>query len=212
MKNDDLKITIEEFNVDWLAIKNRARGTVGMQDSSKIPTDDWIRKILVAEHSVLRHSLISIKIENIKFYSMGHFVRHNVGVTPFVQTSREDRTNTPRNERKQTDLVNMRLDLNIQSLINISRKRLCFCADNYTRLVWLKIIREVAKFDKNIAWACVNEGIYKGGCPESFNNNCRYCVNFLNNLDNDTLTNIFARYDAFNDFRQNSLDNGGMSL
>ena len=105
----------------------------------------------------------------------------------------------------------MRLDLNIQSLINISRKRLCFCADNYTRLVWLKIIREVAKFDKNIAWACVNEGIYKGGCPESFNNNCRYCINFLKNLDVDTLTNIFARYDAFNDFR-NTLDNGGMSL
>lgn len=80
MKNDDLKITIEEFNVDWLAIKNRARGTVGMQDSSKIPTDDWIRKILIAEHSVLRHSLISIKIENIKFYCMGHCFTNSVAI------------------------------------------------------------------------------------------------------------------------------------
>ena len=41
---------------------------------------------------------------------MAHFARHHVGITPYVETSRSDRTNIPREERKQTDKVSMEMD------------------------------------------------------------------------------------------------------
>ena len=70
----------------------------------------------------------------------------------------------------------MRMDLNIQSLINISRKRLCNQADITTQKLWLLVIKEIAKYDANIAWACVPEGIHTCGCTEGFSN-CNKCTN-----------------------------------
>ena len=199
--NNELKVTVEKFDVDWKEIKNMCRGTVGIEDSQKEPTNEWKRKLLLAEHSPLRHSLITIKIENIPYAMMGHLVRHSVGVTPYVKTSRSDRTGVDRNTRSQMDLVNMRLDLNIQSLINISRKRLCNQADITTRKIWWEVIKEIAKYDKNIAWACVKEGIYKGGCSESFGC-CNSCNDFLNTLTKEQLIDLKQRYDAYNEFRE----------
>lgn len=198
--NNDIKVTIEKFDVDWLGIKNMARGTISMADSKIEPTEDWKRKILMAEHSVLRHSLITIKVENIPYCNMGHFVRHSCGVTPYISTSREDRTGTPRDERKQTDPVTMRLDLNIQSIINISRKRICNQSDPTTRKIWYMVVKELAKYDKNIAWACVPEGIHMACCPESFGN-CNYCTNFLQTLDKQQLLDLRERLNAYNEYR-----------
>ena len=130
------KVKVIKFDVDWLEIKNLCRKTISMNDSNIEPTSEWKRKLLLAEHSPLRHSLITVDIEDVPFYVMGHLVRHSVGVTPYVSTSREDRTNISRSERSQTDLVSMRIDLNIQSLINISRKRLCNQADRQTQIIW----------------------------------------------------------------------------
>lgn len=194
---ENLKVTIEEFNVDWLAIKNRARGTIGMSDSKVEPTKEWKRKILIAEHSILRHSLISVKIENVPFYVMGHFVRHSAGVTPYVKTSRSDRTGVDRGERRQTDPVDMRLDLNIQSVINISRKRLCNQASDETRMVWEKVVQEIAKYDEEIAWACVPEGVAKCGCTEGFGN-CKQCPAMLKDMNITDLFDIQKRYDHYN--------------
>lgn len=195
-----MKVIVEEFNVDWLAIKNRARGTIGMKDSVVEPTKEWKRKILIAEHSILRHSLISVKIEDVPFYVMGHLVRHSAGVTPYVKTSRSDRTGVDRSERKQTDLVDMRLDLNIQSVINISRKRLCRQASDETREVWEAVVEEISKYDEDIAWACVPEGIAKCGCPEGFGN-CRQCPTMLKGCDD--VFDIQNRYDYYQVKRRN---------
>lgn len=190
-------VKVIKFDVNWLEIKNLCRGTVNMGDSKIEPNDEWKRKLLLAEHSPLRHSLITIEIENIPYYVHTHLVRHNIGVTPYVSTSREDRTGIKREERKQTDCVNLRMDLNIQSLINISRKRLCSQADNTTKKIWLEVVKEVAKVDKNIAWACVPEGIRDCGCPERFGN-CKSCTNILGNLEKNDLFDIEKRYDIYN--------------
>lgn len=191
-----VKVNVIKFDVDWLEIKNLCRKTISMADSNKEPDDEWKKKLLIAEHSPLRHSLITIEINDVPFYVMGHLVRHHVGVTPYVTTSREDRTNIPRDERKQTDLVSMRMDLNIQSLINISRKRLCNQADKTTQIVWLEVIKEIAKYDEDIAWACVSECIRTGGCPEKFGN-CKFFESFAKNLSKEELIDVEVRYDAY---------------
>lgn len=202
-KPDDLsvkpqtKVEIIKWDVDWLEIKNLCRKTVSLADSEKQPTSEWKRKLLLAEHSPLRHSLITIDIENIPYANMGHLVRHHEGVTPYVTTSREDRTGMPREYRTQVDPVSMRMDLNIQSLINISRKRLCNQADKDTQAIWWEVVKKVAEKDPDIAWACVPEGVHTCGCTESFGN-CKMCNAILKDLPIEDLMNVRKRYDYYN--------------
>lgn len=194
------QINVIKFDVNWLEIKNLCRATINMGDSKIEPKDEWKKKLLIAEHSPLRHSLITIELKNIPYYVSTHLVRHHQGVEKYIGTSRSDRTGVDRKERKQTDLVTMRMDLNIQSLINISRKRLCNCADKETQKLWLMVVREIAKYDENIAWACVPEGIFRGGCPENFSD-CTYCNNMLKNMEN---VNIFNPIDRYNEYHKNT--------
>lgn len=198
------KVTVVKFDVDWLEIKNACRKTISMKDSSVEPSSKWKRDLLIAEHSPLRHSLITIDVEDVPFYVMGHIVRHSIGVTPYVATSREDRTEVPRNERRQTDLVSMRLDMNIQALINISRKRLCNQADRQTQLFWLEVVKAIAEYDQDIAWACVPEGIRTCGCPEKFGT-CSACENIIKQMPFDARLNLTQRYDHYNNHRNSVL-------
>lgn len=200
--NNDINCRVIKWDVDWLEIKNLCRGTANMKDSKIEPTSEWKRKLLMAEHSPLRHSLITIEISGIPYCNMGHFVRHSVGVTPYVSSSRPDRSDVAdRSERKQTDPVTMRMDLNIQSLINISRKRLCNQSDPVTRQIWQSVIDEVAKYDEDIAWACVPEGIHVASCPESFGN-CKKCLNFLDSLSKEELLDMKTRLEKYQEHKE----------
>lgn len=193
------KVKIVKFNVDWLFIKEACMATIG-KEAGKEPTKEWKRKLLLCQHSPIRRGVVSWKWEDIPFYSMGHFVRHHVGCTPFVSTSREDRTNVPRSERKQTDSVSMEMDANIQSLIDISRKRLCTSADATTRKYWKAVLEAIKEYDEDIYWACVPECIYRGGCPEY--KGCGFYEAFMKDATEEQKTNVTARYDYYNSRRR----------
>ena len=199
-----MKTTIKNFNVNWLDIKNACRQTVSMGDSKLEPTSEWKRKLLICRHSPLRIGSVLWKSEDVPFYVMGHIVRHNVGCTPFVSTSREDRTGIPRNERKQTDFVDMQMTANIEALINISERRLCTCADPTTRKYWKAVLEAIREYDEDIFWACVPQCIRCGACVEPFSN-CRFYENFSKNLTPEQQTDIMARYDAYNEYRDEVL-------
>ena len=199
-----MKTTIKKFNVNWLDIKNACRQTVSMGDSKLEPTSEWKRKLLICRHSPLRIGSVLWKSEDVPFYVMGHIVRHNVGCTPFVSTSREDRTGIPRNERKQTDFVNMQMTANIEALINISERRLCTCADPITRKYWEAVLEATREYDEDVFWACVPQCIRCGACVEPFSN-CKFYENFSKNLTPEQQTDIMARYDAYNEYRDEVL-------
>ena len=192
-----MQVKIIKWDVNWLEIKNLCRKTISMADSKIEPTQKWKRELLLAEHSPLRHSLITVDIEDVPFYVMGHFVRHHVGVTPYVSTSRTDRTGVDRTERRQTDPVCMRLDLNVQSLINISRKRLCNQADPETVKIWNAVLDAVREYDEDVYWACVPEGIRSCGCTEAFGD-CKQCVNMMKDMEKMDLFDVNARYNHYN--------------
>lgn len=195
-----MKTTIKNFNVNWLDIKNACRQTVSMGDSKLEPTSEWKRKLLICRHSPLRIGSVLWKSEDVPFYVMGHIVRHNVGCTPFVSTSREDRTGIPRNERKQTDFVDMQMTANIEALINISERRLCTCADPITRKYWEAVLEAVKEYDEDIFWVCVPQCVRCGSCVEPFSE-CTFYDNFSKNLTPEQQTDIMARYDAYNEYR-----------
>lgn len=161
-----MEVKIIKCDINWKEIKNLCRTTMGKGDTDSEPSDKWKLDLLISEHSPIRHSQITVEITDIEYWVVNHFTRHSVGVTPYVQTSRSDRTGVPRSERRQTDLVNMKLDLNIQSLINISKKRLCHQASDETRLVWERVIEELYKVEPLVAYVCVPECFKSGGCTE----------------------------------------------
>ena len=199
-----MKTTIKNFNVNWLDIKNACRQTVSMGDSKLEPTSEWKRKLLICRHSPLRIGSVLWKSEDVPFYVMGHIVRHNVGCTPFVSTSREDRTGIPRNERKQTDSVDMQMTANIEALINISERRLCTCADPITRKYGEAVLEAVKEYDEDIFWVCVPQCVRCGSCVEPFSE-CTFYDNFSKNLTMEQQTNIMKRYDAYNEYRDKVL-------
>lgn len=168
-----MKVTITKVT-NWTRVLNAARMTVHKKALESEPTDKFKEDILFAEHSPIRDLEFDVVLEGIPSFVSTHLVRHTQGLEKFVTTSREDRTGVKRSERKQTDLVDMMLSLNAQAFINISRKRLCSCADPETIKVWKAVIAELAKIEPMLAKRCVRECIYRGFCPERTEDCCGF--------------------------------------
>lgn len=161
-----MKIEITRVT-SWTEVLNAARFTQRKSLKSGEPSIKWKKKIIKAEHSPLRCLMFNIDFYDIPYYVSVHLVRH-VHAQPFVSTSRPDidGEQLPREEQKKSDLVNMRLFLNAQEIIHISRVRLCNKAEFDTRNAWREVINELRKIEPELANACVPSCFYRGFCPE----------------------------------------------
>jgi thymidylate synthase ThyX len=161
-----MKIVITKVT-SWTDVLNAARFTQRKECLDKEPSVEFKKRIIKAEHSPLRCLMFNIDFYNIPNYVSVHLVRH-VHTQPFVSTSRPDidGKQVPREEQKKVDPVNMRLFLNAQEIINISKVRLCNRAEVKTREIWRQVIEELRKTEPELANACVPNCIYRGFCPE----------------------------------------------
>ena len=152
----------------WKRALNAARKTVGKEPLDKEPSDKWKDSILYAEHSPIRLVEYRISWTGIKQWVTVHFVRHFLGVEKFVHSQREDRRDLgiPRDELPQGTENDMDYVVNAQSIINISRKRLCNCASKETREVWEATRDKMKEIDPIMAKHMVRECVYRGFCPE----------------------------------------------
>lgn len=202
-----MKVIIKHYQDNWQIIKDNALFTIHKFGGGQYPTSKWKRKILMAEHSPIRSGRLIVEVHDIPSFVIGHFVRHNVGFTPFVSTLRDDRTEY--DEGKVPDRLtpnSLRFDGNFQSFINISRKRLCGQASKETRDVWAAIMAAVAECEPELYYHCVPECIYRGGCPEF--TMCEGAVwsqfvmkQVAENNDMDCFLSINKRYDAWQRFK-----------
>ena len=151
----------------WKDVLNAARFTQRKELLDKEPSIEFKKNIIKAEHSPLRCLMFNIDFYDIPNYVSVHLVRH-VHSQPFVSTSRPDvdGKQIPREEQKKIDPVNMRLFLNAQEIINISKARLCNKAECETRKIWNEVIIELRKIEPELANACIPNCIYRGFCPE----------------------------------------------
>lgn len=151
----------------WKEVLNAARFTQRKPEVDHEPSDEFKLKMIKAEHSPLRCLQFTIDFYDIPYYTSVHLCRH-VHSQPFVSTSRPDINGQmkPRDEQKKSDPVNMRLLVNAQEIINISRVRLCSKSEGTTRMLWMKAIRELVKIEPFLANACVPNCLYRGFCPE----------------------------------------------
>ena len=161
-----MKIEIQRVT-SWKDVLNAARFTQRKQPLDKEPSTTFKKNIIKAEHSPLRCLMFNIDFYDIPNYVSVHLVRH-VHAQPFVSTSRPDidGKQIPREEQRKTDPVNMRLFLNAQEIISISRVRLCNKAEKETRKIWEQVVRTLYISEPELAAACVPNCVYRGHCPE----------------------------------------------
>lgn len=166
--------------VGWDAVKEAALSTVGKKPITSEPTSEWKRHMLLAEHSPIRLLQYAWWWKQIKMWVTVHFARHHEGCEKFINTQRSDRTGIPRDELPQGTENSMEMMANAQSLINISRKRLCANASKETREAWLQVKAQIEAVDPEMASCMVRECVYRGFCPEfssnpKLNKCCGYC-------------------------------------
>ena len=154
---------------DLLWCKKCTLNTVGIKLSSKAKVDEeWIERLIKAEHSPIRELWFGIKME-IPYWVSVHFVRHHIGVNHYVQTQRSDRTGVNRDEKPQGELVSHIMSVNAQELIFMSHKRLCKQASKETREVMKMIVDEVVKVAPYMKDVLVPLCAYRNGkCDEMF--------------------------------------------
>lgn len=161
-----MKIEITKVT-SWNDVLNAARFTQRKELLNKEPSVEFKKKIIKAEHSPLRCLMFNIDLYDIPRFVSDHLVRH-IHAQPFVSTGRHDiiQELPSRHEQRMDDLYNMRLFLNAQEIINISKVRLCRHAEKETRDIWQQVVEELRKIEPELANACVPNCIYRGFCPE----------------------------------------------
>lgn len=197
------KTEITKIYIDWTEIKNECRHTTNKQDSLVPATKEFIKKILISEHSVIRLGRIKWRWAGIKSWISVHFARHWLGWDKWVSTQRTDRTNVDRDAARQDTLVNMDIEANPQALINVSRYRLCKQASDETREHMEDLKVKIKKAgQEEVSNVMVPNCIYRAGCPEF--SCCGYIADFIkwateNNKKINWL-NIQDRYDLYNEY------------
>ena len=160
---------IDKFIIrnNWNEIKESCMVTIGKLEKGKDPSDEWKRKLFMAEHSPIRQYEVKWRWVDITYWVAMHFVRH-VHTLWWCKTQRSDRTKegTPRSELPQDAPVNLEGQANAQALINMARKRLCRQAAPETREYMLQLKRLIARYDPIFGSVLVPECVYRGFCPE----------------------------------------------
>lgn len=159
-----MRIEVVKHDDMWQEIKNSAMFTMG-KNTGKYPTSEWKKRILLAEHSPIRDGYFILNCYDIPSFVIGHIVRHFNGIEKYVQSLRSDRAEYTEVPNRNT-LQNVRLRINFQAFINISRKRLCSCASKETREFWQLILDTIKSYEPELYSVCVRECIYRGFCPE----------------------------------------------
>lgn len=153
---------------DWMWCKTCTLNTVG-KTSTKLPTNEWKEKLVKAEHSPLRELWFGIKM-TVPSYVSVHFVRHHIGVNHYVQSQRNDRQdNYDRTKAPQDTMVSHIMSVNLQELVFMSHKRLCYQADSYTRNVMQEIVRQVIEIEPELKDVLVPLCFYRNGKCTEFN-------------------------------------------
>ena len=193
---DKPSITVEQMT-GWDVALDAARFTQGKPALHKQPSEAFIKKALMAEHSPIKLVQYQVIVKNLKQWVGVHLLRHDY-ILPFINSQRNDRNTSvedivkkisgelldmiqaeqqdfnPRNLLPQGTCNDHMFWLNAQTFINISRRRLCKEASKETQYIWKMILSELEKVDPILPQFCVSMCIYRGFCPEM--TSCGYCL------------------------------------
>lgn len=195
------KTQIINIKGDWTEVLNDCRHTVSKPFLNKKPSEDFIKRVMISEHSPIRSIRFKWLWTGIKNWVCVHWVRHMWEC--FVGTQRTDRTGVDRDALPQDAPVNFMGEMNGQNAIDTMRKRLCYQASTETRQYAedLKLACHADENLKYIAGVMVPNCVYRCGCPEKMGAPCEFFIKLNDKLDGALVnTDIQARYDAYNEW------------
>lgn len=200
-----MKTKIIKTQDDWKLIKNACRTTVHKKFSEKEPSEKFKKDLLIAEHSPIRLWEVYWKWEDIPYWVSTEWSRHKH--EKFISSQRNDRQSSyDRNKAPQDSKVDMDNYANMQNLIDMFRKRLCHQSTDEARGLAEDFKRELSLSHKEESDVLVPNCIYRGGCPEL--SCCGLWQKFLkwSGDRSKDLGTIQKRYDAFNEYFYDSLE------
>lgn len=190
-----MKTRILKVKGDWIEVLNDCRATVGKEARDKEPSEDFKKRILIAEHSPIRDISIKWIWDSIKSYCATHFSRHRWEC--FIKTQRTDRAGVSRDVLPQSALVTFTGDANAQHLIDTARKRLCYQADPETRKYMEDLKVAIHEVEPEIADVLVPSCVYRLSCPEM--EQCGFFKKFIH-MHGVMIQPIQKRYDIYNKY------------
>jgi len=182
-----MKVSVT-LDTTWKRALNAARRTIGKQPLDKEPSSQWKYRALIAEHSPIKLVEYTLSFSDLRQWVGVHLLRHE-HVLPYIHTQRGDRReeievmtekvmsiisedikSSPDFNKRDYMFQGSENDqdfvVNAQTLINISRKRLCSAASKETREAWQAVRAAIAEQDPEMAEVMVRNCVYRGFCPE----------------------------------------------
>ena len=206
-----MEVTVTQ-DTSWNRALNAARKTWGKNKLEKEPSEEWKKMALMAEHSPIKLVEYTISFKDLRQWVGVHLLRHPF-VLPFIHTQRVDKRdldeyvdkvmsilsddvkNDPSFNKRdylfQGQTNDQDFVVNAQTLINISRKRLCTCASKETRDAWKAVQEAIREFDPVMASFMVPSCVYRGFCPEK--DSCGYWKTKKFNKDVNDYRNLIGR-------------------
>jgi hypothetical protein len=120
-----------------------------------------VSKLYMCEHSPIRTVIFWIELRGIPSFVSVHLVRHKIGVEHYVQSLRDDRGGTGKENRLTP--TDHGMILNAETLITMSRKRLCLKSHQKTVATWTRVKHRIAKVDSDLAPFMVPDCVYRNG-------------------------------------------------
>ena len=206
-----MEVTVTQ-DTSWNRALNAARKTWGKNKLEKEPSEEWKKMALMAEHSPIKLVEYTISFKDLRQWVGVHLLRHPF-VLPFIHTQRVDKRdldeyvdkvmsilsddvkNDPSFNKRdylfQGQTNDQDFVVNAQTLINISKKRLCNCASKETRDAWKAVQDAIREFDPVMASFMVPSCVYRGFCPEK--DSCGYWKTKKFNKDVNDYRNLIGR-------------------
>lgn len=191
------------FSDAWTRVKNHCRTTVGKEFTESEPSDQFKKKLLIAEHSPIRLIEFDWSWNGIKSWVATEWSRHKF--EKFITSQRNDRQdNYDRNAARQDAPVNYDGYANMQNLIDAWRKRLCFQATPEARGLAEDFKAELRKTHPLESDVLVPNCVYRGACPEI--KSCGMWDDFIewvmyeSDYKTFQLDDISTRYEMYNDY------------
>jgi len=139
------------------------RATTGKKQTTlkKPSLELWSKLLRTAggvPHSPMRAVEYRFYFNEIPSHNTVHFIRHHVGVQPYVKSQRDDRNagwSVPRKDKPQGEPISMMFDINVNSLLDMAKARLCNQADKDTKAIMKQMRRCLEngdEYDKEVAY------------------------------------------------------------
>ena len=194
-----LKTEILKIKGDWMEVASDCRATVGKPPLDHEPSEDFKRKILIAEHSPIRDISVKWVWHGIKSWVATHWSRHKF--EKYIKSQRSDRTGIPRDKLPQDAPVDFTGEANVQALIDTMRKRLCRQSSPETRQYAEDFKAALHEIEPEIADVLTPQCVYRCGCSEMKpcgNGKCYFDVLMEKTGGIVRSTHIDERYEAYN--------------